>query len=152
MVCLRVPASGGDTLAVLSCYYIKVRCLFKFTALAVAAQCSLRAASVWKAQLSRMGPPLCSRKESQRQSGRSGSLLTFWHRALVGGMVGKRLDCLSSPSASFPSGPEGSHGGSALGSSPSKPFSPRPPVIQVHHQPHSPSPTRTSATSELREP
>lgn len=37
--------------------------------------------------------------------------------------MGKRLDCLSSPSASFPPGPEGSHGGSALGSSPSKPFS-----------------------------
>lgn len=45
-MCLRVATSGGDELAVLNCYYIKVRCLFKFTALAVAAHYSLHAASV----------------------------------------------------------------------------------------------------------
>lgn len=34
---------GGDELAVLNCYCVKVRCLFKFTALAVAARYSLHA-------------------------------------------------------------------------------------------------------------
>lgn len=35
-LCVRVARSAGDELAVLSCYYIKVKCLFEFTALAVA--------------------------------------------------------------------------------------------------------------------
>ena len=38
--CARVAASGGDKSAVLSCYYIKVRCLFKFTAPAAGAHYS----------------------------------------------------------------------------------------------------------------
>ena len=35
--CACAAKSGGDESAVLSCYYIKVRCLFKFTALAAGA-------------------------------------------------------------------------------------------------------------------
>lgn len=35
--CACAATSGGDESAVLSCYYIKVRCLFKFTALAAGA-------------------------------------------------------------------------------------------------------------------
>lgn len=78
--------SGGYTLAVLSCYYIKVRCLFKFTAVAVAAHYSLRAASVMveNPALQRRGYLWVAGKESQLQSGCSGSLLTLWPRTLVG--------------------------------------------------------------------
>lgn len=45
-MCLHVAESGGDEFAVLGCYHMKVRCLFKFTAPAVAAPYSLHAASV----------------------------------------------------------------------------------------------------------
>ena len=93
--CGRVAARGGDESAVLSCYYIKVRCLFKFTAPAAGAHYSSMYAGWWQPRPAAWLP--CEAGEEAR-----------WHSLLwiatrlpcrklcLGCVGGGELECLSS--------------------------------------------------------
>lgn len=95
-MCLRLAGSGRDKLAVLSCYCIKVRCLFKFAALVVAAPYSLHAACVLVET-----QPYSKVATSPGRKGVSVALWLFWittHIPAEGSgwnvWVAKRLECL----------------------------------------------------------
>lgn len=88
-----MASGGGLELAVLNCYYIKVKCLFEFSLWPWQHHHSFHAASVMEENLAPWHGSLSVIKGAQLCSGCPGVLLTFSQKAGQNEWVGV-FDCL----------------------------------------------------------
>lgn len=151
--CAHLAASRRDESAVLSCYYIKVRCLFKFTALAAGAHYSSMYGGWWQPRPAAWLPCKAG-EEAWWHSDCSGLLLAYPAESSVwDAWVGEswRAFLPLSPSSTFPSpqAPTGLPAGP-----PHRPFSLSAPPSHTSAPPVPPPPVpaHTLGSSEQRKP